>query len=54
MNPFTLLSLCLVEVLRIIAQENDKTRDYSYYIPTINLNEEKPRVSKSKLHFLDI
>jgi len=48
-----LLSLPLPEVLRVIAQENDKTRVYSPYIPKMNMKEQI-RVSRSKVYFDEI
>jgi len=40
-------------VLRVIARENHKTRVCSTYFSNMDLNEEQPRVSKSKVHFKD-
>lgn len=54
MNPYMLLSFPLPVVLREITRENDKTRVYSAYIPNMYLNEEQPRVSRSKFHFDEI
>jgi len=54
MNPFLLLFIPLPESLQIIARENDKTRVCSTYVQKMDLNVEKPKVSKSKVHFNDI
>jgi len=54
MNPFALLSLPLPEVLRVIAKESDKIRVFYAYITKLNLNEEQPRVFRSKVHFNEI
>jgi len=51
---FTLLSLPLPKVLRVIARENDKTRVCSTYVSKIDLNVKQPRISKSKVHFNEI
>jgi len=54
MNQFLLLFVPLPKALQIIARENDKTRVCSTYIENMDLNIEKPKISKGKVHFNDI
>jgi len=53
MNPFSLLFLS-IEVARIVARENDKTRVYFAYIPKMNVATDNPKISQSKIDFLEV
>lgn len=54
MNSFFIFFVPLEEVFHMVAKEQDKTRVFSTYVPKIKLNIENPKISKSKIQFLEI
>lgn len=51
MNPFALLFLPILDVVRVVTHQNDKTRICSTYFPKTFFIEEQPRASIWKVHF---